>query len=78
MILDLEELNSKENHHLTQHAQINLECNKLMQPSKPFLKHETNIKTSFKTMNAYEKLKLTLNMGFGYLGQEFYFVLRLD
>ena len=33
---------------LTQHAKINLECNKLMQPSKPVLKHETNIKTIFK------------------------------
>ena len=66
----------KEDYHLTQHAKINSECNKLMQPLKPFWKHDTNIKITFKTMNAYAKLKLTLNMGFGYLGQEFYFLLR--
>ena len=44
---------------LTQHAKINLKCNKLMQPSKLILKHETNIKTTFKIMNAYAKLKMT-------------------
>src|SRR5688572_8416039 len=48
MILDLEELNLKEDYHLTQHAKINLRCNKLMQPSKPFLKHKTNIKKTLK------------------------------
>ena len=42
---------------LTQHAKINLECNKLMQPSKSVLKHETNIKITFKIMNAHANLK---------------------
>ena len=57
MILDLEELGSKEDYHLTQHAKIHSECNKLMQPLKSFLKHETNIKTTFKIMNAHAKQK---------------------
>ena len=48
---------------LTQHAKINSECNKLMQPSKSVLKHETNIKTTFKIMNAHAKLIMTLNHG---------------
>ena len=55
---------------LTQHAKINLECNKLMQPLKSYLKYETNIKTTFKIMNAHAKLKMTLNMEFDHLGQE--------
>ena len=55
---------------LTQHAKINSECNKLMQPSKSFLKHETNIKITFKIMNAYATLKMTLDMEFDQLGQE--------
>ena len=41
-----------------------------MEPSKLILKHETNIKTTFKTMNAHAKLKMTLNMKFDHLGQE--------
>ena len=56
--------------HLTQHAKINLECNKLMQPLKSVLEHETNIKISFKIMNAHAKLKMTLDMEFDHLGQE--------
>ena len=55
---------------LTQHAKINSECHKLMQPSKLISKHETNIKTSFKIMNAHAKLKMTLNMEFDQIGQE--------
>ena len=55
---------------LTQHAKINSECNKLMQPSKSVLKYETNIKTTFKIMNAHAKLKMTLHMKFDHLGQE--------
>ena len=47
---------------LTQHAKINSECNKLMQPSKLISKHETNIKTTFKIMNAHAKLEMTLIM----------------
>ena len=58
---------------LTQHAKINSGCNKLMQPSKPVLKHETNIETTFKIMNAHAKLKMTLNMEFDHLGQELLF-----
>ena len=73
MILDFKELNSKENHHLTQHAKINSECNKLMQPLKSLLKHETNINTTFIIMNAHAKLKMTLNMKFDHLGQELLF-----
>ena len=61
--------NSTNMQNLTQHAKINLECNKLMQPSKSVLKHETNIKTTFKIMNAHAKLKITLNMKFDHLGQ---------
>jgi len=49
-----------------------------MQPLKLILKHETNFKTTLKTMDAYAKLKMTLIMEFGYLGQEFYFLFRLD
>ena len=49
-----------------------------MKSLKLILKHETNFKLTLKTMNAHVKLKLTLNMEFGYLGQEFYFLLRLD
>ena len=49
---------------LTQHAKINSECNKLMQPSRLLLKYETNIKITFKIMNAHAKLKMTLNMEF--------------
>ena len=41
-----------------------------MQPSKSVLKHETNIKTTFKIMNAHAKLKMTLIMEFDHLGQE--------
>ena len=44
-----------------------------MQPLKSFLKHETNIKITFKTMNAHAKLKMTLNMEFDHLGQELLF-----
>ena len=69
MILDLEELNSKEDYLLTQHANFNSECNKLIKSLKLILKHETNIKTTFKIMNAYAKLKVTLNMKFDHLGQ---------
>ena len=58
---------------LTQHAKINLEYNKLMQPSKSILKHETNIKTTFKIMNAHAKLKMALTMEFDHLGQELLF-----
>ena len=47
---------------LAQHAKINLECNKLIQPSKPFLKYATNIKITFKIMNAHAKPNMTLNM----------------
>ena len=56
--------------YLTQHAKINSECNKLMQLSKSVLKHETNIKATFKIMNAHAKLKMTLIMKFDHLGQE--------
>ena len=55
---------------LTQHAKINSECHKLMQPSKLISKHETNIKITFKIMNAHAKLKMTLNMEFDQIGQE--------
>ena len=61
-------LNSMQN--LTQDAKINLERSKLMQPSKSVLKHETNIKITFKIINAHAKLKMTLNMEFDHLGQE--------
>jgi len=44
-----------------------------MQPSKSVLKHETNIKTTFKIMNAHAKLEMTLNMEFDHLGQELLF-----
>ena len=50
--------------YLTQHAKINLEYNKLMKPSKSVLEHETNTKISFKIMNAYAKLNMSLNMEF--------------
>ena len=63
-------MNSFNMQYLTQHAKINSECNKLMQPSKSVLKYETNIKTTFKIMNAHAKLKMTLNMEFDHLGQE--------
>ena len=56
--------------YLTQYAKINLECNKLMQPSKLILEHETNIKITFKIMNAHAKLKMTLDMEFDQLGHE--------
>ena len=62
--------NSTNMYNLTQHAKINSECNKLMQPSKSVLKHKTNIKISFKIMNAHAKLKMTLYMKFDHLGQE--------
>ena len=52
-------MNSFNMQYLTQHAKINSECNKLMQPSKSVLKYETNIKTTFKIMNAHVKLKMT-------------------
>ena len=58
---------------LTQHAKINPECNKFMEPLKLILKYETNIKTTFKIMNAHAKLKMTLNMKFDHLGQELLF-----
>ena len=41
-----------------------------MQPLKLILKHETKFKKTLKTMNAHVELKMTLNMKFGYLGQE--------
>ena len=44
-----------------------------MQPSKSVLEHETNIKTTFKIMNAHAKLKMTLTMEFDHLGQELLF-----
>ena len=44
-----------------------------MKSLKLILKHETNFKTNFKTMNAHVKLKMTLNMEFDNLGQEFLF-----
>ena len=50
-----------------------------MQSLKLILKHETNIKISFKNMNADAKLNMTLNMEFDHLGQELLiFNLRLD
>ena len=48
--------------HLTQHAKINSECNKLTKPSKPF-----------KIMISYAKIKMTLDMEFDHLGQELLF-----
>ena len=59
--------NSFNMQYLTQQAKINSECNKLMQPSKSVLKHETNIKITFKIMNAHAKLNMTLNMEFDHL-----------
>ena len=44
-----------------------------MQPLKLILKHETNFKTTLKTMNAHVKLKMTRNMEFDHLGQELLF-----
>ena len=44
-----------------------------MQSLKIILKDETNFKLTLKTMNAHVKLKMTLNIEFGYLGQEFLF-----
>ena len=41
-----------------------------MKPLKLILRYETNIKTTFKTMNAHAKLKMTLIMEFDQLGQE--------
>ena len=55
---------------LTQHAKINLECNKTMQLSKLILEYETNITITFEIMNAHAKLKMTLNMEFDHLGIE--------
>ena len=41
-----------------------------MQPSKSVLKHETDIKITFKIMDAHAKPKMTLNMEFDHLGRE--------
>ena len=66
------------NQQSNQHAKFHSECNKLMQSLKLILKHETNINTTLKVMNAHAKLKRTLNMEFDHLGQELLFYLRLD